>query len=289
MPRRLDGTNLSTVLERLVASSPDGLPDCLSFDFAKLSFVRPVGVTFLSNLVHWLDANGCKVNFSNLSGGAEALRYLDDSLFFEQHAGAKLNAAAAPRATTKPLRFVLRDEVHGWLRLDLIPWLAARLGITTASLVSFQTCISEVFNNIADHAKLEIGSIFVQHFPNENCIHIAVADFGLGIPASIRRVMPGLTDEEAVVKAVEEGFTSQSTPRNRGAGLDFLLRTVASHNKGTVTIYSSHTVVRFDDPGTGIRSTVLTSRGFCPGTTIDIRLKTDTIEEIEDTREALEW
>jgi hypothetical protein len=29
--------------------------------------------------------------------------------------------------------------------------------------------------------------------------------------------------------------------------------------------------------------------GFCPGTTIDINLRTDTIEEVPDEREDLQW
>ncbi len=38
-----------------------------------------------------------------------------------------------------------------------------------------------------------------------------------------------------------------------------------------------------------IGSYVFADVGFCPGTTIDIDLRTDTIEALPDEREDLEW
>ena len=89
-----------------------------------------------------------------------------------------------------------------------MPWLAARLKITQASLYTFKACISELFNNIQDHTQYEIGSIFVQHFPHYSTIGISLADFGLGIPEKVRVKLPDLTDDAAIIQAVEDGFTT---------------------------------------------------------------------------------
>ena len=88
----------------------------------------------------------------------------------------------------------------------------------------FQNCsiISKIIRS------LDIGSIFVQHFPRLDRVSISVADFGRGIPNAVRRVAPHLDDLAAIRKAVESGFTSKSTPGNQGAGLDYLLTTVSS-------------------------------------------------------------
>ena len=162
--------------------------------------------------------------------------------------------------------------------------------MTEASVYNLKTCLSELFNNIKDHTRLDIGSIFVQHYPTENRINISLSDFGLGIPAKVRETVPGLGDSEAVVQAVKEGFTSKSTPGNAGLGLDYLLKTVVGTNSGEVTIYSSHAIVRFRKANDGKIAPFMSKKvGFCPGTTIDINLRTDLIERLPQEREELEW
>ena len=152
--------------------------------------------------------------------------------------------------------------------------------------LSLKACISELFNNIQDHTRYDIGSIFVQHFPNEQSVNVSISDFGLGIPESVKASLPKLKDSDAILKAVEEGFTTKSTPQNRGAGLDYLLRTVVSTNRGEVTFYSCGAIVQFKPDS---EPTVFDGVGFCPGTTIDINLRTDTIEVLPDEREELTW
>jgi hypothetical protein len=289
LPRRFQGARLSDLAPQVEAAAGGRIPDHLSIDFAGLEFIRPCGVVFLSNLIHWLAANQCKVTFVECSRTSDPVSYLDDSLFFEEHLGRKLNEAASPRRTTRPLVQIAQPESHAWLDTDLVPWLAARLEITRASLGTLRACVSELFNNIKDHTKLEIGSIFVQHFPNMDRIEIAVSDFGQGIPSSVRAKLPHLTDGQAIMKAVEEGFTTQSLPTNRGAGLDYLLRVVVLGNGGTVTIYSRKAIVRFERSAAGIAAFEFEGVGFCPGTTIEIHLRTDTIEALPGEEEELEW
>lgn len=98
-----------------------------------------------------------------------------------------------------------------------------------------------------------------------------------------------LTDAEAIVKAIELGFTSRSTPRNRGAGLDFLLQTVVAENGGSVTIFSLTSYVLFYRLNGGIAYAATADAGFCPGTTIEITFRTDAIRAVPDEPEELEW
>jgi hypothetical protein len=191
----------------------------VTVDFRSLTFIEPVGVTFLSNFFHWLVNRGSKVYVAGCNVNSEALRFLDDSQFFLQHMGRKLSETAVARDTTHPLIKIAHERSHPWLRHELVPWLAAALGTTRASLGPFQACVSELFNNIKDHSTTELGSVFVQHFPQRSEVNLAIADFGRGIPDVVRDVIPGLSDVEAICKAVEENFTSRSTPGNKGAGL----------------------------------------------------------------------
>jgi anti-sigma regulatory factor (Ser/Thr protein kinase) len=289
LPSRFDGSTMTRLIDGVVAAGGKQLPSEIVFDFSSLTFIRPSAVCFLSNLSHWLLRQEIKVSFRNVDLGTLPLKYLDDSLFFEQHIGKKIYPLSRPRSTTRPLRKVSNAESHMWLRSNFVPWLSHILKIPQASLYTIQACISELFNNIKDHTEYDIGSIFIQHFPKESRVMIALADFGKGIPASVRSVRPGISDAEAIIKATEEGFTSKSTPRNRGAGLDYLLRVAVLENGGSVTIYSSRATVSFLNQSGSLALRTVSDTGFCPGTMVEINLKTDTIPTIEEERGDLEW
>jgi hypothetical protein len=217
LPRQFAGLTLSKLAADVVAHAQDKWPAELIFDFKQLQFIRPAGVVFLSNLIHWLHEQNTRVSFVNAAFRSPAVLYLDDSLFFEQHCGAKLRVNASVRGTTCPLKKISHRDIHAWLDSVLLPWLATRLGITQASLYPFRVCSSELFNNIQDHTRYDIGSIFVQHFPKVNEINICVADFGLGIPDKVREKVAGISDCDAILKAVEERFTTKSQPGERVA------------------------------------------------------------------------
>jgi anti-sigma regulatory factor (Ser/Thr protein kinase) len=289
IPRDFKGNTLSKLVANVAVSSEKSLPPEIVFDFSQLNFIRPAGVVFLNNLINWLREHKVKVDFSNWEQQRPALRFLDDSLFFEKQLGRKIRNDAAPRATTRPLTDIAHERSHEWLETNFVPWLARRLGTTEASLYEIRGVISELFNNIQDHTRYDIGSIFVQHFPAEDQINISVSDWGVGIPAKVREKMPQLSDPEAIIQATEEGFTTGSTQANFGLGLDTLLQTVVSKNGGRVTVYSGRGIVRFRKQGSIVKSEIAPDVGFCPGTTIDINIRTDTLEHVPDEREDLQW
>jgi hypothetical protein len=97
LPSQFEGRTLSKVAADVVACSPNGRPGDLinlTFDFSKLTFVRPSGIVFLSNLIWWLHHHGTNVKFTGIDVPSAALRFLDDSLFFEQHCGASPDCGA---------------------------------------------------------------------------------------------------------------------------------------------------------------------------------------------------
>jgi hypothetical protein len=289
LPNQLNGGAMRVVVQDFMNGCPDGLPNEVSIDFARLNFIKPAGVTFLSNFISWLNHQGVRVSFQGHERDADPISFLDDSLFFEQHLGRKLNEWAAPRNTTRPLVHAHHEESQSEIRDRFIPWLARSLGKSRASLHEVQVCLLELFNNIQDHSSLDIGCLFAQHFPRENRVAIAVADFGIGIPAAVRQVYSDIGDGPAIITAARRGFTSGVRPRNMGEGLSILLDNIVGLNRGTVTIYSHTGGVRFNREQDRVASRVLPRNGFCVGTTIDIWIRTDTIEDLFDRHEVLEW
>jgi len=112
---------------------------------------------------------------------------------------------------------------------------------------------------------------------------------GLGIPTNVRMVRPELSDPESIMEAVKEGFTTKSVANNTGMGLDQLLRSVVLGLGGSVTIYSGKGIVKFSLSEGGIIPRCLPDVGFCPGTTIEVKIDPRLVPDRPDSEEDLLW
>lgn len=277
MPTQAHSTTLFAEVGKVFGDF-ETLPTSVVVDFSRLRFCRPPAVVFLSNLTRFLVRNGVAVSWQGIDETKEAIRYLDDSRFFEQHAGRALRSGASPRSTTMPLVEVKQTYGFSWIEYELIPWLSACSGLPSGAFAEFRTCLSELFNNINDHSQLDVGSTFAQWYPQESRLIVAVADFGRGIPSAVRTVETSHDDGAAIVRACDEGFSSRSTPRNRGAGLHFLKQNVIENLGGSLRISSGSGSVRFFKSGNLLRKELYSVAGYCPGTMIEFEIKTDQID-----------
>ncbi len=293
LPRKLELKNITAFLNKAIGPNNTPISNNINFDISSLKFIYPDAVASWSNLIYWLSEQNCRCTFSGFNPANESHCYLDDAQFFRIHVGNTIRESAALRNTTIPLKHVRNEESYAWMEFEMVPWLANRLQISNVSLAEIKTCFQELFHNIRDHSGKENGCVFIQHFPHEYIVHVGLADIGVGIPNAVRRVDPRLGDDDAILKAFEEGFSTRSSPHNRGAGLDVLVNYVTVHNQGSLIVHSGYGRVGAspDDHG-GTVYTSETSRDVAyPGTLFSLRFRTDTIEHIpeEDSREDLEW
>lgn len=288
LPPYLQEHKLFQAVEVFLDANPK-MPSTVIFDFGRVKFIRPPSVTYLSNFSQWLLSLGSEVKFTGLDISREPIAYLDDSQFFQQHTGAPLRANSVCRTTTMPLRQLARRDSHAWLETAFLPWLIDKSGLSKNSLAEVKSSLQEIINNISDHTVFEEGCIFGQWYPNKNQIIVTVADFGLGIPENVAKVVAGLDDCQAIVKAVEDGFSSKSIPSNRGAGLYLLLLNIVQRFGGVVTIRSHRGYAKFANSSGNIKVTTTQQCGYCIGTTIDIVLNTDKIPYEDDIEEDFTW
>lgn len=290
IPRRFTFSTLYG-FTRLVVGN-DGYPtnDHFTFDFSRLNFIDGSGLTVLSNTLEWLNHHNAKIEFSGHERlASEAICYLDDCGFFRRHLGAPLRKFATVRNTTVPFTRIAEGEAHPWLEYQFTPFMSAVLGVPSGALASIRSCVGEVFNNIADHSTLNVGFAHIQHYPRMDEVRITVSDFGRGIPSTIRDRHPGLSDEQAILHATQQGVTAQTTPRNRGLGLDLLIRRVTS-NQGCVTIFSYNGALMCSCDGNGdIERKAIGGNGAYPGTLVDIMLPTICFVGDDFEEEELEW
>jgi hypothetical protein len=114
-------------------------------------------------------------------------------------------------------------------------------------LIPLASNMDEVFNNVFDHSRSPVtGYIITQYYPKNNKLSFSVCDFGIGIPTSIKEVdivdEPDFEDWKAILKSLEKGFSINSTPRNRGFGLNNILEFTESSN-GRLLIISNDGIV----------------------------------------------
>jgi anti-sigma regulatory factor (Ser/Thr protein kinase) len=295
LPNILKSETMYTLLGRTIDDNLQPKAKTIELDFTSLRWIEPSGVTVLSNLVLWLDSQNVNVVLvvpeKIPTGKFCPIKYLDDSQFFYLHTSnnQSILKTSKVRSTTLSLQWVTSDISYQWVDNKFAYWLAGRLGVNVNTLGTIKMCILEILNNIRDHAKESIGCIFAQHYPSENCIRINISDFGVGIPNTIRRVMPNISDDLALRLAIKEGFTSQSLPSNRGAGLHTLLENVVISNGGSVKIHSNHGILTcFKAKNGDIATLSKLENRFYPGTFIEIELKTDSIQMIQDEEEEVE-
>ncbi|MDK8874379.1 ATP-binding protein [Paracoccus sp. SSJ] len=249
----------------------------ICFDFSQVSFADPTGIVLLHNLTRYLSSRGVRVFYSQLAGLSSALRFMDDIGFFEDHLGRRLHAGSRLRPTTLRLREVHQSDVPTWINTMFVPWVSVCSNHPERSLGMLGVCVSEIFNNIRDHAGTDVGSIFGQWFPNIQRLRIAISDMGAGIPATVAATRPDIAPEMAILTAFQLGFSTQSQPRNRGAGLDYLVSKVCRELGGTITTYSGGRVVHADESGRlSPFSALLTDVGYA-GTLFDIVMPTGTL------------
>ncbi|WP_367159934.1 hypothetical protein ABUE34_12890 [Kozakia baliensis] len=289
IPSRMDKYGVDCFLSQIFLPNGHLYAENYLFDFKALTFIEPSGVVSLSNAVDFINNTGRKVSFLGINDASQPIRYLDDSGFFKLYLGTPRRSGAGLRSTTVPLQRVEWGNSHFWLDSNFLSWMGRQLGMNARSLSGVKTCLSEIFNNIKDHSGLNIGSIYIQHFPRKHKITICIADFGYGIPFTIRRKFSCFEkDCDAILHASKDAVTSQSVPGNRGAGLDFLIRNVVDIHKGNIYIASGYGKLNCVPHPNGAYRWGDEVSGFYPGTLIEIDLNTGTIVADEE-EEDMEW
>lgn len=292
LPSTLNRATMYELINDVLDEDKEPRSKDIRFWFHNLFFIEPVGVTVLSNITKWLFYKNVRVTYAyppiDQFVKKQALCFLDDSQYFKQYTGKSVRPFASVRGTTIPLELVAVNSSYQWFE-KVMYWLAGRINVTIESLANIKMSLQEIFNNINDHSTQNIGSAFIQHYPQKNRVSIAISDFGVGIPYTIQKIYPYYNDAVALEKSVEQGFSTKSTPRNRGAGLDTLIYNVVKNNQGQVYIHSNYGILNCEPADNNIALESKITSVFYPGTLIEVNLRTDTIENIVDDREDFEW
>ncbi len=274
----------------LVKNLFDGIknrPKTIALDFKNLKKIQVGGITTLSNIIELCRTIGIKTVFRN-AGGCEAAHFLQGSGLLTQYQGTPADPAA--REAFLPLQLVEYDRSFNHVTNQMIPWLADILGQDVRALTSLKAGLAEVFNNIKDHSTVNVGCSASHYDAAEDKITICVADFGVGIPGRVREKVRLASDQAAIAMACQQGFSTRTTPKNRGAGLHVLIQNVVARNHGTVIIYSGEGIYSsVHNANKPLKGTGRPASGKYPGTMLYMTLPKSEFVADDIDEEEFQW
>lgn len=233
--------------ENIKSQNPD--LQSVNFNFDGCSFMEPFHIVSLACLIEEYRLNGVTISITNVND-TTLKRYLEDVNFLNYWNNRSVGYLPSERKTALGLWKISMEMIDAYAREAKEYF--ERNFIENKDLMPLSTSLAELFMNIFDHSKSPVsGFCLTQYYPNLKKIKFSVCDFGIGIPNSInaylsQRAERQLPDIECLLKAFEFKFTTQSTPRNRGFGLD-TIKTIIKTNKGTLIVVSNKAVFKILD------------------------------------------
>jgi hypothetical protein len=269
--------------ERLKILSLQSL-DLLTINFCNCSFLSPFHVVSLGCLIETVKEKfNCTLEFSCIKN--KLSKYIEDIMLKEYwDVGFDRNYYMNPKITTNfNLWRISHSMIDNYVHRARSYFESNYFNHNDLSLLSIS--LQELFNNIIDHSESPIdGFTLTQYYPNIDTIRLSVCDFGMGIPTNVNNYLRSSLQQkedvkswDALAQSFDIGFSSKSTPRNRGYGLD-TIKSIIYENKGKLYVLSNDgMIIIYNNEITKYRLNF----NF-EGTIFDIELNTKNLEDKDD-------
>ncbi|MCE7946095.1 MAG: ATP-binding protein [Chloroflexi bacterium CFX4] len=239
------------------------------FDFATCDFFRQSGVAFIGGLMHWAKSQLKQVTITNLNNENVA-RNLRKNGFAEA-----FDLPAEPLSRTAvPYREDRHKAEESYLIYLSQSWLhPERIYLSQNLRQAILSTVIEAYINVFDHAHSPVGAFTCgQFYPTSKEIMLTLVDFGIGIPATVRKHLrqPALSAEAAIRWVFQEGNSTKARLMARGNGLK-ILKSFVRLNQGRLEIYSGDGYTRIDQTD----EYYTTHATSFTGTVVQIALKSD--------------
>ena len=229
VPSSLDEHTFEQVLDQLAAAPPDGK---VLVDARHATWASPYGLTALLSLAQWRPGMAFAVPEAE-----NTVSYWARAGFFRHAEGLYELHGHVPRMRQGESNVLLEvtpvtgsadvHEVVGRIQQKAAQMLTTELGLDAKATVGFAMTLSEVCQNIVEHAG-QGGWVMVQSYKwakrlGRRVVQIAVCDAGIGFRRSLESLPGRIVDdrwedaaalEEAVIRGV-----SRFRDRGRGQGL----------------------------------------------------------------------
>lgn len=206
----------------------------------ELPWLEPIHILMITQFVILQKQRECEISINASDEIKHYIKEIGLLDFISNNIEVSTTIEAVANYTAMPIRRL------GTERMDEYIWKTIayfRSFCKEKDIGMLETCIKELIMNAYDHSHSRIGAyIFCQYYSSENMIKMAVSDLGIGIPRAVNnyhlaKFLEPLTNKDCIKWALEDNKTTQSTPQNRGRGLNTVLSFVKA-NSGEIQLYS---------------------------------------------------
>lgn len=260
----------------------DKLPSTLNIDLTHMDFIAPYHVVSLACLIEEFYIQGVKIKFTK--SNTPASNYLKELGFFNYwHEGFDRKKYHPDEVKTSLCLWQLHKEMFHAYVIEATKYFNRHF-FSGLNLEPLNISLAELFNNVIDHSKSKVdGYVFTQYFQKTDQIIISLCDFGNGIPKTINRYLKKnrgktVSNEDAMDLAFKKGFSTESTPQNRGLGLNNI-SSIVKTMKSDLLIISNDICLRQQSNGEFIKKVM---KEDFPGTQVVIYINTNYLEPLEN-------
>jgi len=240
------------------------------FDLSRTEFITPFGIILLSGTIAECLAQKkqCILTSPNKASTKKFLSAIGFNKFFKLDNGdQKIESRNIQLKRLKSIDYLLTDKI-----LEVF---GAYLRMSEGVTGSLKMALNELMTNAFDHSESEGGCyVCAQSYPLAKTIRLCIADFGIGILTSIKKIDQYnnlVVDSDAITLSVKEGVTSRKN-RAAGYGLTHINRFIEV-NRGKMYILSGLGKVLWDySKRKKMEQTVLSP---FQGTAIDLLINAD--------------
>lgn len=256
-------------------------------DFTKVDFLQPFHLASLACLLEEYKMSGARINFKSkrTTESGKFISYTKFNRYWKRFFNRNF-------CFTSEINNTLPIWKYDKTRIDSFATLAENFysnhSVKGKDMSVLRNSIVEALNNISDHSESKVsGFISTQYYKAKNELVIAICDFGKGIPRTVNSYLKKngenkLSDCLALSRALEYGFSTRSTPQNRGFGLDNILTNVKVTN-GEIIIVSNKALLTKKTRDGAYLTPILDNLEFSfPGTYLVIKLNTNYFRDLEE-------
>ncbi|NJM00305.1 MAG: sensor histidine kinase [Synechococcaceae cyanobacterium SM2_3_2] len=206
-------------------------------DFTHCRFLKQNAVAFLGGLIRCAESRGGTISIDESTLPSAIGMNLKQNGFLPHFT----NNGSKWRGNSVPFRED-RDQDHNsichYLKQNWLgrSWVQASQPLQNAIVGA----VWELYANAFEHSQSEIG-IFTcgQHYPQLEWLSLTIVDFGVGIPANVRRYSNDMhmLASDPLEWALKSGTTTREKGVCGGMGLD-VLKAFIKKNQGKLEIYS---------------------------------------------------
>jgi len=247
-------------------------------DFSTCDFLRPNAVAFLGGLARLVEHRYRCVEFDWDTANHRILAILRQNGFAGAFGYIRTlggPGSSIPYREDRTYATGVKNDIINYLKFN---WLGSGwVRVSSRLRDAIVGRVWEIYDNAFLHSKSSIGVYSCgQYFWHMRVLKLAVVDFGLGIPASVRQYwkdhpfVEQLTAAQCLKWAFQQGASTKPETTRRGNGL-VLLKEFVNVNHGRLEIYSQNGYALIE----GGKEKFNNRRIFFQGTLVNITLHCD--------------